>query len=234
MKNVIAIIPARSGSKRLPHKNIMEFMGKPMIGWTIEAALESGIFSDILVSTDTDDIADLSRKLGASVPFLRDSKDADDFTPVSVATTNALIKMEEYNKTRYDIIVQLMPNCPCKTASDIIDSFNNFLSIKADFQISVFKFGWMNPWWALRLDKHTNSTIPIFPEALKKRSQDLEPLYCPTGAIWIANCEQLKQEKTFYGKDYKIFPISWQSAVDIDDENDMKIAELVFYLRNSV
>ena len=228
MNNVIAIIPARANSKRLPNKNIMEFMGKPMIAWTIEAALKSKIFSEIFVSTDEENIADLSRELGASAPFLRNQKDADDYTSVSVATTNALIKMEEYKSVKYDIVVQLMPNCPCRTALDIINSFDAFLTSKADFQISVFKFGWMNPWWALKLDKKTKMPIPLFPEALSKRSQELETLFCPTGAIWIAKADLIKKEKTFYGEGYKILPISWQSAIDIDDEDDFMMAEAVF------
>ena len=108
-KNVIAIIPARAGSKRITNKNVVDIAGKPMIAWTIEAALKSEVFSDVLVSTDEENIANLSKRSGASVPFLRDPKDADDYTPVSVATTNALRQMEEYKSTEYDIVVQLMP-----------------------------------------------------------------------------------------------------------------------------
>ena len=231
MQKIIAIIPARSGSKRLPNKNIINMMGKPMIAWTIEAALESKIFSEVLVSTDSEHIADLSRKLGAHVPFLRDPKDADDYTPIAVATANALIKMEEYKSVKYDTVVQLMANCPCRTASDIINSYNNFLVSSSNFQISVFKFGWMNPWWAVKLVKTSMEAVPIFPEAFKKRSQDLETLFCPTGAVWIANANLLKKERTFYGNGYKIFPISWQSAVDIDEEDDFFMAEMVLLHR---
>ena len=233
MKRVVAIIPARSGSKRIPHKNIVKFMGKPMIAWTIEAALKSEIFSDVLVSTDGEDIARLSRRLGASVPFLRDSKDADDLTPVSMATVNSLIQMEEYKSANYDIVVQLMPNCPCRTAVDIVASYDNFLTSDADFQVSAFRFGWMNPWWAMRLDDKTMKPKPLFPEALKKRSQDLEKLYCPTGAVWIAEAEELKRQKTFYGEGYTVFSLNWRNAVDIDDLDDLRMAEMLFYLRSS-
>lgn len=232
MKKIIAIIPARSGSKRIKNKNIAELYGKPMIAWTIDAALNSGIFCDVLVSTDSREIADLSRSLGASVPFLRDPKDADDFTPVGIATANALIKMEEYKGIKYSTVVQLMPNCPCRDHEDIKNAYENFLSQRAIFQISVFKFGWMNPWWSLRLNKDDGSVIPLFPGALKQRSQDLEPLFCPTGAVWVANADLLKKEKTFYGKDYRIFPINWQSAIDIDDMDDFAMAEAILYFRD--
>lgn len=232
MKKIIAIIPARAGSKRLPHKNIMELMGKPMIAWTIEAAVKSRIFADILVSTDGEEIADLSRKLGVSVPFLRDAKDANDHASIHLATTNALIKMEQYKSLKYDIVVQLMPNCPCRTASDIINSYKNFLFSRVDFQISVFRFGWMNPWWAMKLKRESMEPEPLFPKALKERSQDLDQLFCPTGAIWIAKSSLLKKQKTFYGKDYRVFPINWQSAIDIDDMDDFEMAEAILYFRD--
>jgi len=232
MGKIIAIIPARAGSKRLPHKNILDISGKPMICWTIEAAQKSGIFSDILVSTDGETIADLSKKAGASAPFLRNGKDADDYTPVSIATVNALIEMEKYTSIKYDIVVQLMPNCPCRTHADIIEAYNGFLQAGIDFQISVFKFGWMNPWWALKKNNQTGSISRLFPETYDKRSQDLEELFCPTGAIWIAKASALKSEKTFYGSNFRIFPINWQSAVDIDEDEDFKMAQAVFYLRN--
>lgn len=231
MEKVIAIIPARAGSKRIPNKNIVEFMGKPMIAWTIEAALKSEIFSDVLVSTDGENIAELSRSLGASVPFLRDIKDADDHAHIGVTTSNALLQMENYKSVKYDIVVQLMPNCPCRTAKDIIASYNNFLALDTCFQISVFKFGWMNPWWAMELDEKTMRTKHVFPDALKKRSQDLPKLYCPSGAIWIAEAEKLKNQKTFYGEQYSVFVMNWLHAVDIDEIDDLKMAEIAFSLK---
>jgi N-acylneuraminate cytidylyltransferase len=138
--------------------------------------------------------------------------------------------MEDHTKTEYDFVVQLMPNCPCRTSEDIKNAFQAFVSNKADYQISVFKFGWMNPWWAMKVNKSMN-TDPIFPEALKKRSQDLEELYCPTGAIWIAKANALKQAKTFYGPDYQVHELPWESAVDIDEPADLRIAETVMTMR---
>ena len=234
MKKVIAIIPARSGSKRIPKKNIIDFMGKPMIAWTIEAARESKIFYDVLVSTDSEEIANLSRRLGASAPFLRDTKYANDITPVSEATINALINMEMKNNVKYDVVVQLMPNCPCRTGKDIISSYDIFMASSSKFQISAFQFGFMNPWWAMELDEESMRPKPLFPDALKKRSQDLGKLYCPTGAIWIADAEQLKIQKTFYGENYSICLMDWMHAVDIDDYEDFKMAQLAFALENKV
>lgn len=230
MNKIIAIIPARGGSKRLPNKNILPLAGKPMIAWTIEAALNSRVFCDVLVSTDSQEIADVARKYGASVPFLRDAKDADDVTPVSTATLNTLRRFEEYSSARYPIVAQLMPNCPCRSSLEIQQALIKFYETRARFQISVFKFGWMNPWWAMKLEG-AQIPAPLFPEAYKQRSQDLPDLYCPTGAVWIADSESLKQQGTFYGKDYQVYSLDWQSAVDIDDAEDFKMAEVVFLLR---
>ncbi len=230
MKKAIAIIPARAGSKRIANKNIALLQGKPMIAWTIEAALDSGLFQDVLVSTDGQEIADIAKKLGASVPFLRDKRDADDQTPVWTATLNALKQMEKHKNEKYDVVAQLMPNCPCRTAEDIKQAFKAFAEAGSDSQISVFKFGWMNPWWAMKVNKSMKPE-PVFPEALKKRSQDLEELFCPTGAIWIAKADALKQNATFYGPDYHVHELAWENAVDIDEEADLRMAELIMLKR---
>lgn len=227
--NAIAIIPARGGSKRIPSKNIIDFGGYPMIFWTIKAALESNIFEKVLVSTDSVEIANLSTQYGASVPFLRDNN-ADDITPVSQATLGSLIQAESHWKTHYDVVVQLMPNCPLRTADDIHKSMKFFIEQAHSFQISVFKYGWMNPWWAMTIN---DEGVPrrLFESAAQSRSQDLKNLYCPTGAIWIANREALIQAKTFYGPGYRVNELTWLSAIDIDDIDDLKMAECALRLK---
>ena len=213
----------------MKNKNILPLSGKPMIAYTIESALDSRLFDDVLVSTDSEDIARIARRYGAVVPFLRDHRLADDHAPVSMATVQALGQMEDYNGKSYSAVVQLMPNCPCRTAQDIRNAYKQFLSSGKNFQISVFPFGWMNPWWAMRLSGG-RKPAPLFPAAYKKRSQDLERLYCPTGALWIAKAEALKKEKTFYGKGYAVFPMDWRHALDIDDEHDLDMAKAVMCL----
>lgn len=226
MPKIIAIIPARGGSKRLPKKSILQFNNKPLIYWTIKAAQESKIFDYIFVSTDSKEIRDIAIELGAEAPFLREKKYSDDITPVSIATLDSLIKLELLISKNFDITIQLMPNCPLRDSNDIIMAYNNFDLSVSKFQISVFKFGWMNPWWAMKVDNKSKPT-PIFEKALTERSQDLPELFCPTGAIWIANSEELKKEKTFYGKGYSVFPLDWQHAIDIDNIEDLKMAELL-------
>lgn len=225
----IAIILARGGSKRLPRKNIKDLCGKPMINWTIEAAINSNCFSRILVSTDDEEIQSIAIKAGAEVPFLRGSG-ADDHTPSSEATLIALRQAEEYWSESYSTVTQLMANCPLRNSIDIKNSLDNFIKEDAKSQLSSFKFGWMNPWWSFELVKDGYPKYK-FPKALKSRSQDLPTLYCPSGAIWITYTKYLKEYKTFYHNDHISFPLSWISSVDIDDNDDFQMAEYFMFWR---
>lgn len=227
----IAVIPARGGSKRIPKKNIIDFFGMPMIAWTIKAALDSQLFDRVLVSTDDEAIADISREYGAEVPFLRKTA-SDDFSHVSSATIAALEQAESYWGEEYGVVVQLMPNCPLRNARDIQLSLNYFLEHDVKFQISCFEYGWMNPWWAVTLDKDDQPTR-LFKSAESKRSQDLEKLYCPTGAIWIANVDDLKKSGDFYGPDHIFKHLDWTSSVDIDDVSDLEMANAVYIMQDA-
>lgn len=225
----VAVIPARGGSKRIPKKNILDFCGKPMIAWTIEAAVRSGLFDRVLVSTDDPAIADVADACGAPVPFLRQGF-ADDQSPVSLATLAALDQLERECGERYEVVTQLMANCPIRDSACIGQAMADFDARNVSSSISCFKFGWMNPWWASRLDADHRPT-PVFPEAATARSQDLPPLYCPTGAVWIARVEALREAGSFYTPDRVFFPISWEDAVDIDDVEDLHMARAVFLMR---
>ena len=225
----IAIILARGGSKRLPRKNILDFHGKPLIAWTIEAALQSKQYEHVLVSTDAPEIAEISRSFGAEVPFLRDTA-ADDVTPSSEATLAALRQAEQHWGKQFDVVSQLMANCPLRDAQDISAAVQNFTDLGADSQISSFRFGWMNPWWAAMLDAHGRPNY-LFPEARLARSQDLPPLYCPSGAIWVARGQILKDAKTFYVPNHIFHSLSWISAMDIDDAEDFEMALACFMLK---
>ena len=228
MASTIAIIPARGGSKRIPRKNVVDFCGKPLIAWTIEAALSCDRFDRVIVSTDNEEIASIAKSYGVEVPFLR-VEAADDISPVSEAVVSSLYQAEQFWGEEFDVVVQLMANCPLRGGDDIVAALDEFLRNDSDFLISAFKFGWMNPWWAAKLD-HFNRPIQVHPEALGCRSQDLEKLYCPTGAIWIASGAALKKTKVFYGEGHVFFPVSWVSAVDIDDYDDLKMAKALFLM----
>ncbi len=228
VETALAVIPARGGSKRLPRKNIRTLAGKPLIIYTIEAALESGCFESVVVSTDDDDIAALARGAGAEVPFVRPAALSDDHTPVSNVTIAAL-ELLDPNGERYPLVAQLLPNCPLRDADDVRSSFRAFKGSSADFQLSVTRYGWLDPHWAMELSSD-GIIDPLFPEALKQRSQDLPTLYCPTGAVWWARSVALRRAGTFYGPGVRGYPLAWQHAVDIDDESDFAMAEALVAL----
>lgn len=201
-----------------------------MIAWTIQAALSANCFARVLVSTDDEEIAEISRSFGAEVPFLRQEA-ADDFSHVSQATVGAIAQAEAFWGEKYETVVQLMPNCPLRGDLEILDALRNFESREGDFQISCFEYGWMNPWWAAELDDK-GFPSQLFEGALKKRSQDLPKVYCPTGAIWIAKVNALKCAGKFYGPGHHYYPMKWDAAVDIDDAEDLKMAKSVLIMKN--
>jgi CMP-N-acetylneuraminic acid synthetase len=224
----IAVIPARGGSKRIPKKNLKQMRGKPLIAYTIEAAAQSGIFERILVSTDCLEIAETAQRHGAEVPFLRDPNLADDITPVSAATVDMLLRVDP-DGDRYGFVCQLMPNCPLKTALDIADSHRQFVDTGAGSQLSVVRYGWQNPWWAMRRDNEFRLD-PVFKDAMTQRSQDLPELFCPTGAIWWAKTAVLRREGTYHTAEKTGWEIPWQRGLDIDTYDDWAMAEVLLRL----
>lgn len=230
-RKIIAVIPARGGSKRIPRKNIVDFFGRPLIAWTIDAALGASVFDRVLVSTDDPEIADVARSCGVNVPFLR-NRAADDAAHASAATLAALDQVREQLNEDHAVVVQLMPNCPLRGSTEILSALDRFYARSASFQISCFRYGWMNPWWAVRLDEN-GVPKPVFGGALSSHSQNLDTLYCPTGAIWIAETAALRAAGTFYGPDHTFEPMHWTAAVDIDDAEDLEMARAVFSMRKS-
>lgn len=229
MKRRIAIILARGGSRRLPRKNVLPLGGRPMLAWSVGAALDSGCFERVLVSTDDEEIAAVGRAAGAEVPFLRDAA-SDDHAPSSDATRVALRQAEAHWGELYDLVAQLMANCPLRTAEDIRDAMLAFERSDAAAQISAFRFGWMNPWWAARL--HADGRPDwLFPEARAARSQDLPPLYCPSGALWLARRDAFLAAGSFYLPGHTLHPMDWMSAMDIDDEADLAMSEVCLAMR---
>jgi len=223
--SLLAVVPARGGSKRVPKKNIRLLRGLPLVQYTIAAALESGVFADVVVSTDSDEIAEVARAGGAQVPFLRTADLADDLTPVSAVTVDALKRLDPAGE-RYRAVAQLMPNCPLRTSDDVHRSLEHFDGSGADAQISVCRYGWFNPWWAMSLGP-ADVLEPLFAERLADRSQDQPELYCPSGAIWWAKAAPLRAAGTFHLSGRSGWVMPWEHALDIDTEDDWRMVEAV-------
>ena len=221
----LAVIPARGGSKRIPKKNIRLLAGKPLLAFTIAAALDSALFACVVVSTDSPEIAEVAERHGAEVPYLRDPSLSNDSVPVSAATVDALQRLDP-GREIYASVCQLMPNCPLRTAADVVASYEQFVQSGADSQLSVVRYGWQNPWWAMRREADY-SLAPLFEEALSQRSQDLPELFCPTGAVWWAKAEVLRREGTYHIARRSGWEIPWARGVDIDNEDDWLAAELL-------
>lgn len=217
----LAVIPARGGSRRVPGKNIRELLGRPAIAYTIDAALECALFERVIVTTDSESIAEVALRCGADVPFLRPAALADDQTPVSAATADAL---DRVGGSAFEHVAQLMPNCPLRTGDDLRASYDRFVESGSVSQISVARFGFQTPWWAVQLDAD-HRMVPVFPDRITARSQDLPALFCPTGAVWWARAATLIQARTFHVAERTGWEIPWQRAIDIDTEEDWHLAE---------
>ena len=226
MQSILAVIPARGGSKRVPRKNIRPFCGKPAIAYTIEAAQQSGIFDRIIVSTEDEEITAVALTYGAEVPFTRAMALADDHVHVYEVTLDALEQVDP-DGTRFTYLCQLMSNCPLRTAEDIRDSYRQMRETDAEIQISMTSFGWFNPWWAMTIGEGY-TLEPVFPEAFTKHSQDLPELYSTTGVIWWAKTEALRRYRKFHVPHRTGWVIPWQHAIDIDSKEDWEMAEMLY------
>ncbi len=225
----LAVIPARGGSKRVPRKNVRDLCGRPALAWTVDAAIRSGLFSAVVVSTDSTEIAEAAKASGAEVPFLREAALADDLTPSSLVTLDALDRLEREGRT-FERVCQLMPNCPLRTDEDIRNGFRVLVDSGAEAALSVCGFGWLNPWWSMKASAD-GRLEPVHPEALSKRSQDLPDIVAPTGAAWWATAGALRMHRTFYAPDRRGFRIPFVNGLDIDTWEDWHLAEALLAAR---
>lgn len=220
-KKILAIIPARLGSKRIKNKNIIPFKGKPLIFKTLQVAKRCKYIDKLVVSSESKKILNICKSQGVNTPFLR-KKAYDDYSSVQQATLSAIEQAEKFYG-KFDVVIQLMVNCPLRKLSTLNKCIKNFFIKKKDSQISFFDYGFANPWWAHKIVK--SKINPIYKKKLFQRSQDLEKLYCPTGSIWISKISTLKKYKTFYSPNYGYFLMNFKEALDIDNLEDLELAK---------
>ena len=218
-KTFLAIIPARGGSKRLPRKNVLDLCGKPLIAWSIEAGLNSKYVDKVVVTSDDDEIMDISKKFGAET-----IKRPDEFAS-DTATTFDAIKHTIDNLEKYDYIVLLQPTSQLRNEKHIDESIELLEEKNADAVVSVSEMD-HSPLWSNILPQDGNMNSFLKDEVLNKRSQDLEKYYRLNGAIYICKTEKLLEEKSFFLKD-NIFAyvMDRQSSIDIDEEIDFLVVE---------
>jgi len=225
MSNTLCIIPARGGSKRIPKKNIKEFHGKPIISYSIKAALESSLFEEIMVSTDSEEVKLISQQYGASVPFLRSKSNSDDFaTTVDVA--NEVIEAYQKMDRTFEKICILYPCAPFVSKEDLIRAYQ--MLEKHDCVIPVVKFDFP----PLRSFEIYESKLRYkWPEFEKSRSQDLDELYHDAGQWYFFKNEDL-YHKSLVKRSTLPLILEANRVQDIDTVSDWKLAELKFQLLN--
>lgn len=223
----IAIIPARAGSKRIIGKNTIDFMGKPLIAWTIEAAIKSNCFDRIIVSTDDIKIADIAKEYGLEIPFLRD-KFQDDFSTLAEVAIYTTEKCEAFYGETYSNTTILQATCPLRDENIIKDAFKYYNENNLKMLVTASSFVG-NPWWAAKLDKNNKPDF-ILKNPAQARSQDCPSLYYPNGSVTIADKKLLSETKSIYTEDLRFFEIDWKKSIDIDTYEDVEFAKAIYLM----
>lgn len=223
MKKTLAIIPARKGSKRIKNKNIINFLGKPLISYSIKTAFSSKIFDNVIVSTDCKNIRKISEKFNASVPFLRKKKYSGDFISIKKVLKNAIFELETQNVEYHCLFYATAPMILKK---DLISAFAKLKRNKdANGIISVSKYG-SNPMRSLYIN---NKYLKFrYPNYKNKNSNRLKDIYFDTGGFFIVRTKNFLKSEDGFWKKMMSFPIPNYRSLDINDLDDFNLAKILF------
>lgn len=223
----LAIIPARGGSKRIPRKNIRFFLGKPIIAYSIEVALNSGLFEEVMVSTDDIEVAEIAKKYGAKVPFLRSNENADDFAVLADVVEEVVVKYNTKENKCFDNICCILPTAPFLTSNKIKEAYVELVNNNLDSVFPVLEYSYPIQ-RSLKMEE--NKVVMVWKEHMNSRSQDLESRYYDSGQFyWLKFTSFIKNKKLFTDNSGAILT-SELHAQDIDTETDWKLAEVKYKL----
>lgn len=226
----IAIIPARGGSKRIPRKNVRDFLGKPILYYSIKAAIESGLFDEIMVSTDDDEIKQIAIQYGAKVPFKRSLRNSDDYATTIDVLIEVLDSYEKYEK-KFDFGCCIYPTAVFADSNLLKKTFTKLVSEDYDTVFPVLKYSYPIQ-RALKINDKNRIEI-INPEYLKARSQDLEEAYHDAGQFYWFRPDILKSKTKIWTNNSGVEIISEMHAQDIDSLSDWELAEYKYqFIRN--
>lgn len=225
-KKRIAIITARGGSKRIPHKNIREFCGRPIIVYSIEAALNSGMFDEVMVSTDDESIAAIAKEAGAKIPFLRSAETSNDFATTADVIMEVLTEYEKQGR-HFDTACCIYPTAPFITSDKLKNAVELMESKSYDSVMPVAEFSFP-PLRGMVMDEDKVSYK--WEEYSMSRSQDLQKIYHDVGQFYVFDVERFKDTKKIVTKNTGAIVIDEMEMQDIDNEVDWKLAELKFQL----
>ncbi len=224
----IAIIPARGGSKRIPRKNIKIFLGKPIIAYSIESAIKSDVFDEVMVSTDDSEIAEISEKYGAEVPFLRSKETSNDMA----MTADVLVEViNEYKKQGkfFDYTCCIYATAPFIKSIRLKEAMNMLIDSKANSVLPVVKFSYPPQRGLIKRNKFISMEKP---ENYNVRSQDLEPIFHDCGQFYCLKTEYLLNERKLFGKNTLPYILPENEVQDIDTIEDWEIAEMKYRMLN--
>lgn len=229
-ERVLALIPARGGSKGIIRKNIRDLAGKPLLVWTVEAGLGSFYVDDVVVSTEDSEIARIAQTTGARVPCIRPLDLASDTARSIDVVLHMLDWLAKNEKVEYGWLLLLQPTSPLRTSKDIDHAIEAMLSADASSVISFSPVS-SNPHWMVTIldNQRYRKSFPLSTDAVRR--QDLPQYYEYNGAIYLSRVNALKKHQTFEDDDTVLFEMDKQSSVDIDDEIDWVIAEALFARR---
>ncbi|MHC8605714.1 acylneuraminate cytidylyltransferase family protein [Arenicellales bacterium IMCC58067] len=227
---ILAIIPARGGSKGIPRKNIYPFCGKPLIYWTIQSAIQSEMISRVIVSTDDEEIADVARQAGAETPFMRTAELADDDVTDYPVIRDCVERLDREHHFLADLVVQLRPTSPLRPAGLIDQGINNLISCDNADSLRVVCEPQNNPFkmWSIAGRFMTPLVKTAVSEAYNQPRQLLPPVFWQIGTLDVIRKETIFEQNSLSGKNILPMIVSSDLAVDIDDLNSLKRAESVF------
>lgn len=221
----LCVIPARGGSKRIPRKNIKPFNGKPIIAYSIEAALSSGCFNNVIVSTDDEEIADVAKSYGAEVPFKRPDVLSDDHANTLPVIKHAIEWFEE-NKITPDYVCCIYATAAFVRAKAIKEAYQQLKDTGAEYCFSVTSFSFPVQ-RAVKITKSQRLQM-FYPEHLSTRSQDLEEAYHDAGQFYWGTCDAFKQQKQLFSELASPYVLPRYQVQDIDTQEDWIRAELMY------
>lgn len=224
---VLALIPAKGGSTRLAQKNIRRLAGRTLVEWAADAVRGSGVATRIVVSTESQDVAEAARSAGIEVPFLRPEHLARDPAGVVDVALHALSALEEQGETFSTLIITL-PTCPFRTAEDIRGAYEMFVARGRAFILSVAGYP-HTPFAAMRLDDD-GTLSPWFPQYFGRKSQELPKAYRPNGGVHVLDVTKFRVARTYFGTPLIAYEMPRERSLDVDCEADLREAEA--YLAN--
>ncbi|NCI49070.1 pseudaminic acid cytidylyltransferase [Sediminibacterium roseum] len=224
MVNCLAIITARGGSKRIPRKNIKPFLGSPIIKYSIDAAVNAGCFTEVMVSTDDSEIAAIATSLGAKVPFTRSAGTSDDHATTADVIMEVLASYEKLGQT-FDYCCCIYPTAPFVTAEKLKTAYDKLVSSGAESVVPVVRFGFP----ILRSFKIVDGLVKMnWPEYMQTRSQDLEPAFHDCGQFYFLHVDSFKKNKRLFTDFTVPYEMPESEVQDIDHEEDWKVAEIKY------